>query len=37
LQDQSIIEYLREAFSCHFDGIPAPSLINMERDLSKSA
>jgi transposase len=37
LQEQSIIEYLREACSCHFNGIPAPSLINMERDLSKSA
>jgi len=28
---------LREACSCHFKGIPVPSLINPERDLTKSA
>jgi transposase len=37
LQGRSVIEYLREACSCHFKGIPAPSLINPEPDLSKSA
>jgi len=37
LQDRSIIEYLRKACSCHFNGIPAPSLINPEGDLAKSA
>ena len=37
LQERSIIEYLREACSCHFNGIPAPSLIKPERDLCKSA
>jgi transposase len=37
LQGRSVIEYLREACSCHFKGIPVPSLINPERDLPKSA
>jgi len=37
LQGRSVIEYLREACSCHFKGIPVPSLINPERDLTKSA
>ena len=37
LQGRSVIEYLREACSCHFKGIPVPSLINPEPDLSKSA
>ena len=31
------LQYLREACSCHFKGIPVPSLINPEPDLSKSA
>ena len=37
LQDRSIIEYLREACSCHLSGIPAPSLIKPEGDSVKSA
>ena len=37
LQGRSVIEYLREACSCHLRGIPAPSLIKSEGDLTKSA
>ena len=37
LQGRSTIEYLRQACNCHLSGIPAPSLINSEGDLSKSA
>ena len=37
LQNRSIIDYLREACSCHINGNPAPSLIKPERDLYKSA
>ena len=37
LQERSIIEYLRETCSCHFNGIPAPSLIKPEGGLAKSA
>jgi transposase len=27
LQQRSVIEYLRDACRCHFDGIPTPSLV----------
>ena len=37
LQGRSVIEYLREACSCHLIGIPAPSLMKPEGDLAKSA
>jgi transposase len=37
LQERSIIEYLREACSCHLSGIPTPSLIKPEGGLAKSA
>jgi transposase len=37
LQERSVIEYLREACSCHFKGIPAPSLIKPQGDLAKTA
>jgi len=37
LQGRSVIEYLREACSCHLSGIPAPSLMKPEGDLAKSA
>lgn len=37
LQGRSVIEYLRNACRCHFDGIASPSLIKTSGDLAKSA
>lgn len=37
LQGQSVIAYLRDACHCHLNGVPVPSLIKTEGDLSKSA
>ncbi len=37
LQGRSVIEYLRDACRCHVDGIPAPSIIDLNDDMAKSA
>ena len=37
LQGRSVIEYLRDACRCHVEGIPSPSIIDLNDDVAKSA